>query len=77
MTVDTERNEFLKMCKLCIDAAIETKRVRFVIRKDNRYVVAGLEDSRGYLFKSYPGGRKMFSIEGAKIAGVENETGIR
>lgn len=71
MITDIEKNEFLKMCELCIDAAIETKRLCFVVRKNDKYAITtGWEDSQGYLFKCWPGGRKIFSREGAKIAGV-------
>lgn len=65
-----ERDKFLRACKLCQDDAVESGRLRLVRRSGNDFVVS-TDNSKGWLFRAYPGGRKILSIEGSAIAKVE------
>ena len=66
-----ERDKFLRACKLCQDEAIESGRLRIVRRSGDDFVVSSDVVSDGWLFKCYPGGRKLLSFAGAAIAKVE------
>lgn len=60
-----EQLEFLRACSICQKDAKRDGRVRFVNRRENGFVVSG--DGGHYLFKAYPGGRKILSVQGKEL----------
>ncbi|MCA9366905.1 hypothetical protein KC887_01405 [Candidatus Kaiserbacteria bacterium] len=62
-----EKLEFLRSCKICIDDAAQDGRKRYVRRRGVGFTVSG-DGGEGWLFMAYPGGRKIFSVEGKQLA---------
>lgn len=60
-----EQINFLRACKICTNDAKVDGRVRYVNRRGAGFVVSG--DGKNYLFKAYPGGRKILSVAGKNL----------